>query len=76
MAHKLFIEENSPVPSSRRRFQFPKIEGRFGVALYLGGHEYFVGLAVNPVSVEEIVKKRFIKTSKAIAKVFRFDPLA
>lgn len=76
MAHKLLLSEIPDAPSKWTKWpKLPSIEGKFGIALYIGGKEIFIGIAVNRVEVEHIIKRRFLPLAKATVKTFKFDPL-
>jgi hypothetical protein len=72
MAHKLI---DYPLKESKKkeRFKLPDIGGRFGFALYVGSKEIFIGISVSNVEQEVIIKKRFVKTTKAKVQVLHFD---
>lgn len=74
MAHKL-LEENVK-EKKHRKSVLARINGRFGVSVSVGSKEFFLGLMVGNVVEEEVLKKRYIKTQKGTARVFRYDPLA
>lgn len=68
MAHKLPF--NIPTKS---KFRIPKIEGRVGFSFYIGLKEIFIGISLNDVITEKIIRKRFIKVSKAQTRTYGFD---
>jgi len=74
MAHKIFNTDEEPV-KKHKKYTLPNLNGKFGVSLYIKGKEYFIGLAVNDVVVEQVVRKRFIKTPKGTVKTYSYDPL-
>jgi hypothetical protein len=59
----------------QRKFQIPKINGKFGFSFYVGMKEVFIGIAVADVILEQIIKKRFVKVQKADTRTYGFDPL-
>ena len=75
MAHKLLEESVVEKPKKRKiyRLKLPKITGKFGVSLFTGTREVFIGIAVGEVEIERIIRKRFVKPQKGTVKVFRFD---
>lgn len=75
MAHKLLFEEKAERPS-QSKWKLPDVQGRFGLAIFIGQKEVFIGVNIATVETEHIIKKHFIKTPKAKVKTFRFDPLA
>lgn len=73
MAHKVLLDE-TPV-KKERKYTMPNINGKFGIALFIGGKEVFVGITTSEVILEQVVRRRFTRTPKAGVKTFRFDPL-
>ena len=76
MAHRLYDTswpEMETKTQQRFRLSMPKHAGKFGVSLFIGGKEVFVGLAVADVEVEQVIRKRAVKTRPSAVKVFRFD---
>ena len=73
MAHRMLLDE-LPV-KKQRKYTLPSFGGKFGLAIFIGSKEYFVGIAINDVILEQVVKRRFVKTPKTGVKTFRFDPL-
>lgn len=58
----------------RFKVRLPSMTGKFGLALFIGKKEVFIGVAVNEVEIEQVVRKRFIKApSKGKVNVFNFD---
>ncbi len=60
----------------KKTFKLPKVEGRIGFSFYVGVKEIFLGVAINDVITERIVRKKFIKTTKATTRTFGFDTFA
>lgn len=75
MAHKLTEEVETIGNKKVKRFKVPEINGKFGVALFLGGKEVFIGVAVSSVEIEHVIKRRLLQSPKAGVKTFNFDPL-
>lgn len=79
MAHKLYIEEVNVQSLSKlsklRKLKLPHVEGRFGLSLSVGSKELFIGISINPVTIEQITKKRIVPLTKSKTNVFGFDPL-
>ena len=73
MAHKLVLDDK-PI-KTQKKYTMPNINGKFGFALFISGKEYFIGIAINDVISEQVVRRRFLKSPKAGVKTFRFDPL-
>lgn len=71
MAHKT-IELDIPV-KQKRRYTLPQFEGKFGMSLFVGGKEIFIGIQIAEVSIEKIVRQRLVKTQKGKVNVFKFD---
>lgn len=74
MTHKL-LDPNAIEPRTRKQFRLnlPKIEGKFGLALYVGHKEVFIGIGVTDIVTEQIVRKRMVKVPKSAVKVVRLD---
>lgn len=74
MAHRL-LESDLPVKQKKRTWisYIPKMEGRFGLSLYFGGKEYFLGLSVNDTVKEQVIRKRSVVVPKGEAKVLSMD---
>ena len=72
MSHKL-LTDNVVEKPRKKRFTMPNIEGKFGIALFVGGKEVFIGVVVGNVDIERITRQRMIKAPHAGVKVFRFD---
>ena len=74
MAHRLLEE---PIIETRKKtrtlLKLPAFEGKFGIALFIGGKEVFLGVAVADVQKEEVVKRRYIKPHQGTVRVFRMD---
>lgn len=72
MAYKLLNEETKE--EKIKQFRLPNLGGKFGFSIFTGKKEIFIGLSVGEVEIEQIVRKRMIKTpKKGTVKVFRFD---
>lgn len=72
MAHKVLDIIEAPV-KKRKAFKVPDVQGKFGLALFIGGKEIFIGITMFPVVMEQVVKRRLIKPVKGTAKVFNFE---
>lgn len=72
MAHKLLAEE--VLGKRLSKFKLPTVNGRFGISVYVGTKEVFLGVQINPVIEETIIKKRSLVTLKSKVSVFNFDP--
>ena len=59
----------------KRKFQIPKINGKFGFSLYFGMKEVFIGVALADVILEQIIRKRTVRVPKAETRTYGFDPL-
>lgn len=73
MAHKLLEEPIKENKKTIRAFKLPKLNGKFGVAIFVGGQEVFLGIAISSVEIEQIVKRRMVKNVKAGVRVLQFD---
>ena len=73
MAHKLLPFET--IVKKETRLKLPNIQGKFGLSIFIGGRELFLGLSINEVVMEQVIRRKFIKTPKGTAKTFNFDPL-
>ena len=73
MAHLIPI---STERTNKKPMKLPKVEGRIGFSFYIGVKEIFLGVAINDVITERIVRKKFIKTTKATTRTFGFDTFA
>lgn len=76
MSHKLIeadVKEGSKKKSRKLKLSIPKFDGKFGVSFFFSDREVFLGIQVNEVIKETVVRKRFTKPRKAGVKVFRFD---
>ena len=73
MAHKVLLDE--PVQKTQKKYTMPTFNGKFGFAFFIAGKEFFVGLAVSDIVLEQVVRRKFVKSPKAGVKTFRFDPL-
>ncbi len=72
MAHKTFNIEDGQA-KKRKQYRMPDIQGKFGIGIMLGGKEIFFGVSVNTIIVEQVVKRRLLRTPKSTTKVFNFD---
>ena len=77
MAIKIPLTENNDSPMKLRlpKIKMPKIDGRFGLSLYIGSKEIFIGIAVTKVIEEQIIKKTILPIQQGEARVFPFEPL-
>ncbi len=73
MAHKLLNIEDGQATKRRRQFRVPNIEGKFGLGFMIGEKEVFFGVTIMPIIVEQVVKRRLLKTPKGTARVFNLD---
>ncbi len=73
MAHRLLQEEIIEKPKKKKLFRIPNLNGKFGFAFFIGSKEIFIGVSIGQVEIEQIVRRKFVKTLKAGVKVFRFD---
>jgi hypothetical protein len=74
MAHKLLpITFNET--RAKRNYTLPKINGKFGFAIMIGSKEIFVGIALNDVVEEKVIRKRFLNIKKGQVKTYGFDPV-
>lgn len=73
MARKLIDLPTTDTRRKTKRYQLPKLNGRFGFSLYVGMEEIFIGIAIAPVEIEQITKRRFVKNVKAGVRVLQFD---
>lgn len=73
MAHKLSLIEPKPIVKKERRIKLPNIGGKIGFAIMTGSKEYFFGITVGDVIVEQIVRKSNLKIQKGTHKVFTLD---
>lgn len=75
MAHKLLTDGVNEQKRTKKRFKIsiPSMMGKFGLSLFVGQREVFIGLMVGQVEIERIIRKRLIKAPKASVKVFRWD---
>lgn len=74
MSHKLLDDELVEKPKRKAfKLSWPKMEGKFGLAFYIGSKEVFVGVALADVIKEEVTRRKLIKTPKSMVRVFRFD---
>lgn len=71
MAHKLLPVET--VERKRKKLNLPYLGGKFGLALFIGNKEVFIGVQIGEVEVEKIIRKRFVSSSKAKVRVMQFD---
>ncbi len=78
MVHKLLPIELPEKKSLNKLFSFkiPDFTGKFGVSLFIGGKEVFLGVMIGNVTIEEIIKRKTIKIPKGKVRVFKFDPSA
>lgn len=76
MAHRLLESElpETTVKKTRFRLKWPSLEGKYGLSLFVGGKEIFLGIALADVIKEEVVRKRYVKPQKGKVKVFSFTP--
>lgn len=70
MAHKVFVPEEKQ--KTKKQFRFLP-EGRFGLSLYVGSKEIFLGIAVSNVIQETVTRSRKIKTTPGTVQVFKWD---
>lgn len=72
MAHRL-LETDLPTETHKKKwyhFTFPQMEGRFGFSLSVGSKEYFIGVSVNDVVKEQVIRKRTLAPTQGTAKVY------
>lgn len=53
----------------------PQFSGRFGFSFFVGKKEIFLGGMMSDVVLESVVRRRVVKTQKAVVRSFGFDPL-
>lgn len=73
MAHKLLNIEDGYAKKKRKLFTMPDIQGKFGVGIMVGQKEYFLGLTINSIVVEQVVRRKLLKPPKGKTKVFTFE---
>lgn len=71
MAHKL-LEVERPI-KKEKRFKLPQLNGKFGISIMFGTKEIFIGVAVGQIEVEQIVRRRMVKATRAKVKVMTWD---
>ena len=72
MSHKL-LTEDIVERKSKKSLKLPYLGGKFGVSIFVGRKEVFVGVSVGEVEVEQIVRKRMVKNVKGKVRVLQFD---
>ena len=70
MAHYL---SNKETKNKKKTFPLPNINGRVGVSFYIGTKEVFIGVVVSNVILEELIRRRLVKTPKAHTRTYGFD---
>lgn len=70
MAHKLVNGQDEKI---KKKVKLPSFDGKVGFSLYLGTKEVFIGISINEVITEKVVRRKMLKTPKRTAKVFNFD---
>ncbi len=76
MAHKLLVDpviEGTSRKTKRFNLKVPNLTGKFGISVFTGKKEIFLGMAVAEVEIEQVVRRRMVKVPKAKVRVFRFD---
>ena len=71
MAHELPLE--IPEKKQRKRFFLPSFNGRIGVTFSVGTKEVFIGVLTSEVIMEQIIKRKVVKTPKAQTRTYGFD---
>ncbi len=69
MAHKLI----GPFTEEKKRFKMPSLSGRFGFSFYIGVKEVFIGLSINDIEIEKVIRRKVLRPSKGKVNIFRFD---
>jgi hypothetical protein len=70
-SHRQFMDGNGQ--KTEKKITLPNLEGKFGLSLYLGKKEIFIGIQIGDVEIERVIRKRMIKAPKGNVKVLRFD---
>lgn len=73
MAHKLFDIKDDEGKKKKTQFRIPRVSGKFGFAFFIGEQEVFIGITIFPVILEQVVRRRLLKTPKKTTRVFNFD---
>lgn len=75
-AHKLLTDEVNETKKKSKKYtlKIPNMTGKFGVSLFVGRKEIFIGVSVGEVEIEQIVRRKMLKIpQKGTVKVFRWD---
>ena len=76
MAHKLLEDEIiESIVKKKKRISFSGLEGKFGIAVFIGSKELFLGLSIGNVIREEKIIRRTIKAPNNTVRVFKFDQI-
>lgn len=75
MAHKLLSEdivEHSKKKKGSNRI-VEGLGGKFGVSIFIGSKEFFIGVSVSEVEIEKVIRRKTVKTKKSKVQVLQFD---
>ena len=73
MAHRLVLDEESP--KTQKKITMPSLTGKYGFAFLIRHKQLFVGIELDEVEIERVVRKRTTRTTKKkTTQVLRFDP--
>ncbi len=72
MAHKLLTEDTIE-PKKKKSLKIPNLGGKFGLSIFTGTKEVFIGLCVSEAEIEQVVRRRMVKNRKSKVQVLQFD---
>ena len=72
MAHRQVLDEESP--KKRKQYIMPSLSGKYGVAILIRGKQLFIGIELDDVEIERVVRRKLVKTPKRSVRVLRYDP--
>lgn len=71
-AHRQVLDEQSP--TKRKQYIMPSLSGKYGIAFLIRGKQLFIGIELDDVEIERVVRRKLVKTPKRSVRVLRYDP--
>lgn len=74
MAHKLLPIIDNKQPKKSKKITLPNFQGKFGVGVMIGTKEIFFGVTLTDILIEQVVRRKMVKTPKSKTRVLNFNP--